>query len=72
MVNKTILIDEELCNRCGTCIEKCPTHAIWWSPSVKTPNKCVACGACVDNCPTKALKIIESEIKVESEVGVKA
>jgi ferredoxin len=64
--------DEELCSKCGTCVEVCPTAAVtiknvvsnpspmagFCAPLVSTDdNSCIWCCACVRNCPTGARKM---------------
>ena len=61
--------DEELCTKCGKCVEACPTSAVsikfvGSNPSprvgvntrmvITDENTCVWCAACVRNCPTGA------------------
>lgn len=46
---------EELCTRCGKCVEVCPNAAIKLGPAVETRKEaCIRCYACIKNCPTHA------------------
>ncbi len=47
-------VDTQLCNRCGTCIEVCPTAAISDDCLTVDPSKCIKCCACVKSCPEGA------------------
>ncbi len=61
------VVDEELCNGCGLCIEECAwVHAITASddggvPKVN-PAICKGCGMCVGVCPTGAVQIRGSQV----------
>ena len=54
------LLDEELCNQCGICVDKCIFGAI----SDENENiefdedKCFGCGLCAYSCPEEAVKLI--------------
>ena len=46
---------EQLCTKCSTCVEVCPTAAISLDDTVITNiDTCVMCFACIKNCPTQA------------------
>lgn len=49
----------QLCDRCGQCMEVCPTGAISEGPygMVLDESKCVMCGACIEACPTGVLRV---------------
>ena len=57
-------VDQDLCNGCQTCIERCPFDAIQMqkvegSKKLKAkvdPEKCFGCGLCVITCEPHALK----------------
>ena len=51
------LIDPEICIRCNTCEETCPSHAISHDSRnyVVDPAKCNFCNDCISPCPTGAI-----------------
>ncbi|HEX8011997.1 MAG TPA: benzoyl-CoA 2,3-epoxidase subunit BoxA [Casimicrobiaceae bacterium] len=51
------LIDPEICIRCNTCEETCPTHAVSHDARnyVVDPAKCNFCNDCIAPCPTGAI-----------------
>ncbi len=48
--------DNELCTRCGYCMDACPTQAISMvnGEMYSDPNLCIKCCACVKECPEGA------------------
>jgi benzoyl-CoA 2,3-dioxygenase component A len=56
-VLKQHLIDPEICIRCNTCEEACPTGAVTHDARnyVVDPATCNACMACISPCPTGAI-----------------
>jgi ferredoxin len=62
------LLDEELCNQCGICVDKCIFGAISdENERIKfDEDKCFGCGLCAYSCPDEAVKLIlkENEKKV--------
>jgi len=54
-----VIINQELCNGCGACLNMCPQDAIYFENDATfiDENKCVSCLACVKVCPTGALEI---------------
>jgi len=47
-----------LCDRCGTCVERCPTGAVKMSsdgPVIANPSDCSYCAACEEACPQHAI-----------------
>ena len=51
------LIDPEICIRCNTCEETCPSHAVSHDARnyVVDPTKCNFCNDCISPCPTGAI-----------------
>ncbi len=51
------LIDPEICIRCNTCEETCPSHAVSHDARnyVVDPAKCTFCNDCISPCPTGAI-----------------
>jgi Fe-S-cluster-containing hydrogenase component 2 len=57
-----VMIDEELCNGCGSCVKACPAQAIFIHPKRNVAIKCHLCRGepeCVKHCPTGALSHFE-------------
>lgn len=56
-----IEVDQEKCNRCGTCIDMCPMDVLYFSPTgfpyMKYRNDCWYCDVCVFVCPRKAIEM---------------
>ena len=48
-------VDAGKCIGCGTCVRKCPTHAIHPSTQTVDRDKCLACFGCLNNCPADAV-----------------
>lgn len=45
--------NEAGCDRCGICVDVCPTAAISLVESlVREENKCISCGTCLTKCPS--------------------
>ena len=65
--NYYAVIDPELCNDCGTCIERCQVHAISAGDgfSVVDKARCIGCGLCVSGCPNDVARL---ERKPEAEI----
>ncbi len=56
---KQILLQENRCDFCGTCVGVCPQDAIaldeaQWQVHVE---RCTLCGSCVQICPMHALEL---------------
>lgn len=54
-----LLIKEDRCLVCGTCVPMCPNHAISEVDGAydTSRERCRACGTCVDACPSEARTI---------------
>lgn len=54
----SIIIDDELCTGCGSCVDSCPFGAIELkNDKAKVLPACNLCGACVEICPVEAIKL---------------
>lgn len=67
LANYYAVIDEDTCQGCGTCIERCQVNAITENGefSVVERAKCIGCGLCVTECPDEAVQLL---LKPESEI----
>jgi ferredoxin len=54
-----IIINDTVCDMCGTCIGVCPTSALLLTKSSLDiiHESCTDCGNCVTICPVAALKL---------------
>lgn len=52
-----IIINQQLCDFCGTCVGVCPVDAIIIEKQKITVKSdiCISCSACVNVCPVDAL-----------------
>lgn len=65
-------IDLALCDRCGTCVEACPTEAVEMGaqgPSFARPVDCTYCAMCEVTCPQGAIKCMFEIVWVEEEAS---
>lgn len=56
----TVMIDKQLCDRCGACIAVCPANALLLLPGsglAADQGRCTGCGRCVGLCAFGALSI---------------
>ena len=52
----SIIIDDDLCTGCGSCVDSCPFGAIELTNNkAKILPVCTLCGACVEVCPMEAI-----------------
>ena len=54
-------IEQELCEGCETCLERCPMDALIFNGNVVEEvnlDLCLGCGLCVSTCPTEALHLM--------------
>lgn len=55
------VIDHDVCNLCGICVDVCPQDVFSLSddtpPPVAYPDECWHCGACVLDCAVEAIHL---------------
>jgi len=57
-------LDKKKCQKCGLCVKKCRSQAIFQAPGqypIFIKNLCSGCGLCSYICPYQAIKIIKEE-----------
>ena len=54
-----IIVDEEKCTGCGSCVEACPSEAITIENDKAKIDleECVECESCLDECPEGAISL---------------
>jgi ferredoxin len=53
-----LIVDDSVCDECGTCISVCPTNALLLTENLEIDGeRCTQCGICVSICPFGALSI---------------
>ncbi len=68
MVKSEVIIDQELCNGCGYCVEFCPRGCLekteeritaqgFTQPILVRPEQCNTCGLCARVCPRWAVEV---------------
>lgn len=64
-----VKFDREKCEGCGTCIDKCPMHAIRLrdGKAVILEERCIDCGECIRTCPTKAKTAVTDAMEALSD-----
>lgn len=55
----TMIVNQNLCSGCGTCLQACPNNAIILRDGKAFINQetCSSCQVCIDVCPTGALQL---------------
>lgn len=62
----SILIDDDLCTGCASCMDSCIYEAIELNNNIaKILPNCTLCGACVEACPEVAISIERGDIKAQ-------
>jgi ferredoxin len=64
-----ITIDLEQCTGCSTCVEACPTGALYLVEGKATLDGalCHECEACIAACPTEAIRLVTPERELAAE-----
>ncbi|MFX1366922.1 MAG: FAD-binding protein [Promethearchaeota archaeon] len=62
----SIIIDDDLCTGCASCVESCMYGAIELNNNIaKILTNCTLCGACIESCPEKAISLEREDIKIK-------
>ncbi len=61
--NYLVAVDQERCDLCETCIERCPIDAFSVRDNriERDAQLCIGCGLCVSTCPSEALSMMARE-----------
>jgi NAD-dependent dihydropyrimidine dehydrogenase PreA subunit len=65
-----IIVDQETCSGCGSCVVECPTGAITLTDDrlLVDADGCDGCRVCVDVCPNQALVwVADPALEIETE-----
>ena len=65
-----VIVNDELCIRCKSCVNACPYGAIWHNEKADKILKCDLCGGkprCVSWCPVECLKLESYPTVTEDE-----
>jgi len=63
----SIVIDEELCTGCASCMDSCMYDAIELKNNIATVLKdnCTLCKACIEICPEEAISLEREDVKIK-------
>ena len=63
--------DEEVCNACHTCADRCPVNAIEVDEyAIVDADKCLGCGVCVPSCDVAAISLARRALPEQTEAAV--
>ena len=57
-MERTLLLNSDLCKGCGICVAFCPRHALELKDgkaALQSGHGCVLCGLCEQRCPDYAI-----------------
>ena len=58
--NYYAVVDEDTCNACGDCVDRCQVHAIQIENdlTVMDKDRCIGCGLCASVCSTESISLV--------------
>ncbi len=58
--------DPDLCDGCGTCVDRCQMEAVELQDDVAVVNRdrCIGCGLCVSTCPSETIYLVKKKKEV--------
>jgi len=61
--NYYALVDDDTCDGCETCLDRCQVDAIQIENDVANVNmaRCIGCGLCVSTCPTESISMYHKQ-----------
>jgi len=63
-------IDQEKCQSCGTCVERCQMEAIRTNGHTEVDlDRCIGCGLCATTCPSEAMQMVAKEAQHKPPVA---
>jgi Na+-translocating ferredoxin:NAD+ oxidoreductase RNF subunit RnfB len=65
-----VMTNEDLCDGCSICIDRCPMDALSLEGFKSTVNlhRCIGCGLCVTTCPTESLLLVRKPAEQQPHV----
>jgi electron transport complex protein RnfB len=62
--------DQETCNDCGTCVERCQVNAIRTENdhTIIDKDMCIGCGLCASTCPTGSITMVKKSPEEASHI----
>jgi NAD-dependent dihydropyrimidine dehydrogenase PreA subunit/DNA-binding Lrp family transcriptional regulator len=62
--------DQETCNDCGTCVERCQVNAIRTENdhTIIDKDMCIGCGLCASTCPTGSITMVKKSPEEASPI----
>ncbi len=71
-IKRQIMVFDNLCTQCGTCVAVCPNSCITIQEDKRIyyPKNCDRCGQCRDICPNSAVKLVGEKMSIKDVVAI--